>query len=98
MYSYLTTFDLNELKTGDLLLFNNENNSGFFSWLSKLIKWGSHSNYTHIAMVLKNPTFVNPNLKGLFLIISPLSKVKKVKGFSYSILVTFCPSISIPNQ
>lgn len=66
MYSYLTTFDLNELKTGDLLLFNNENNSGFFGWLSKLIKWGSHSNYTHIAMVLKNPTFVNPNLKGLF--------------------------------
>lgn len=66
MYKYLTTFDLHDLKTGDLLLFNNQNTSGFFGFLSSLIKWGSHSNYTHIAMVLKNPTFINPNLKGTY--------------------------------
>ena len=66
MYNYLTTFDLHDLKTGDLLLFNNQNTSGFFGFLSSLIKWGSHSNYTHIAMVLKNPTFINANLKGTY--------------------------------
>ena len=52
------------LKTGDLLLFNSHSSS-FFS-LSSLIKWGTHSNYTHVAMVLKDPSFIHPCLKGTF--------------------------------
>ena len=53
-----------DLKTGDLLLFNSHSSS-FFS-LSSLIKWGTHSNYTHVAMVLKDPSFIHPCLKGTF--------------------------------
>lgn len=49
------------MKTGDLLLFN-----GCGNWLSSLIKMGTHSNYTHIAMVLKDPTFLHPHLKGTY--------------------------------
>ncbi len=57
---------LNDLKTGDLLLFN-DNSPGLFGWFTKLIKWGSHSNYSHIAMVLKDPTFLDEKLEGLYI-------------------------------
>ena len=33
---------------------------------SNLIKYGTHSNYTHICMILKDPTFIHPSLKGLY--------------------------------
>jgi hypothetical protein len=56
---------IENLQTGDLLLFTS-NTTGFLSYFSSLIKWGSHSNYTHIAMVLKDPDFINPPLKGLY--------------------------------
>jgi len=49
------------MKTGDLLLFNGTGN-----WLSSLVKWGTHSNYTHCAMVLVDPTFLHPHLKGTY--------------------------------
>jgi cell wall-associated NlpC family hydrolase len=53
------------LETGDLLLFN-DNSTGFFGAFTKLIKWGTHSNYSHIGMVLKNPSFIHPSLKGTY--------------------------------
>ena len=56
---------MEDLKTGDLLLFNNHS-GGFFGWLTSLIKWGTHSNYSHVAMILKDPGFIHPSLKGLF--------------------------------
>ena len=52
-------------KTGDLLLFNNQSKD-YLGWFTDLIKWGTHSNYTHVAMILKDPTFIHPSLKGLY--------------------------------
>jgi cell wall-associated NlpC family hydrolase len=52
-------------KTGDLLLFNNYSKD-YLGWFTDLIKWGTHSNYTHVAMILKDPTFIHPSLKGLY--------------------------------
>ena len=57
---------MDSLETGDLLLFNSHH-SGLFSFFTSLIKWGTHSNYSHIGIVLKNPKFINPSLKGLYL-------------------------------
>jgi len=54
------------LKTGDILLFNEDASWSFMGLLGNLIKWGTHSNYTHVAMVLKDPTFIHPSLKGLY--------------------------------
>ena len=56
---------IENLQTGDLLLFTS-NNTGFLSYLSSLIKWGTHSNYTHIGVVLKDPDYISPELKGVF--------------------------------
>tara|TARA_Y100000591_G_C21854260_1_gene713945 strand:- start:9492 stop:10109 length:618 start_codon:yes stop_codon:yes gene_type:complete len=59
------TFDFAKLKTGDLMLFNYKS-SGCFGCFTKCIKWGTHSNYSHIGMILRDPTYIKPNLKGLF--------------------------------
>ena len=53
------------MKTGDLLLFNYRAR-GLFGDFTSMIKWGTHSNYSHIAMVLKDPTFLHPHLKGTY--------------------------------
>ena len=56
---------LKSFKTGDILLYNNHS-GGWFGTFTNLIKWGTHSNYTHVALVLKDPTFINSNLRGLY--------------------------------
>lgn len=54
------------LKTGDLLLFDYENyfGLGIFSYLIKKI---THSNYSHIGMILKDPDFLEEPLQGYYL-------------------------------
>ena len=56
---------MENLKTGDLLLFNYKA-GGLFGAFTNMIKWGTHSNYSHTAIVLRDPTFLHPNLKGLY--------------------------------
>ena len=53
------------LNTGDILLFDYEGGGsmGIFSWL---IKKATKSNITHVGMVLKDPVFINPSLKGYY--------------------------------
>ena len=46
---------MNTFKTGDLLLFNDQT-AGAFGAFTKMMKWGTHSNYSHTAIILKNPT------------------------------------------
>ena len=56
---------MDSLDTGDLLLFSNHS-SGFFGIFTSMIKWGTHSNYSHTGIILKDPVFINPSLKGLY--------------------------------
>ena len=51
-----------ELETGDILIFASKG-----SYLSSLIKYFTQSQITHVGMVLKDPTWINPCLKGTFL-------------------------------
>ena len=60
------SIDLSTLKTGDLILCCYEGKKRWFNTFDKMIKWGSHSNWTHSAVVLKDPTFISPGLKGLY--------------------------------
>ena len=52
-------------KTGDLLLCDG-NSNGFLGFFGNLIKYFTSSNYSHIAMIIVNPSFIDPNLKGTF--------------------------------
>jgi hypothetical protein len=54
------------IQTGDLLLFDYYGSgfSGFFSWL---IRYFTDSDYTHIGMIVVDPDFTDPPLKGIYL-------------------------------
>ena len=59
--------NLSDLKTGDLILCVNKKKSGLFGAFTSMIQWGTHSNYTHTGMILKDPEFIHPSLKGLYI-------------------------------
>ena len=53
------------MKTGDLLLFS-YNGGGFFGCFTECIKKCTHSKFSHIGMIIENPTFIDPTLKGIY--------------------------------
>lgn len=57
--------DLTEynFETGDILLFHNTRNCFF-----KLVECCTKSRYSHVAMIIKDPDFTTPPLKGLYII------------------------------
>ena len=57
---------MNNLKTGDLLLCNHTKKNNCMSIFTTLIKAFTQSSYSHVAMVLKDPSFIHPTLKGLY--------------------------------
>ena len=64
-------FDKYNLNTGDIILFNdndneNDNENGWLKYFSSLIKYSKNINYSHVGMILKDPTFISPLLKGLY--------------------------------
>ena len=59
--------DLDKLKTGDILLFIPKSQGLLFRILDFGISFFTHSPYTHVAMVLKDPDFIDPCLKGLYM-------------------------------
>lgn len=50
--------NVNDFQTGDVVLF--EDTSGY--WFSSWVKWLTNSCYSHVAVVLKNPTYINRDL------------------------------------
>ena len=57
---------LDSLKTGDILLFVGNPKNPVMKVFDWIIQTATHSKYSHAAIVLKDPTFINPNLKGLY--------------------------------
>jgi hypothetical protein len=60
--------DFDTLQTGDIILFEETSSSsrviGLLDWI---IKRATHSGFTHVAFVLRDPTFIHPSLKGLYI-------------------------------
>ena len=52
-----------DLKTGDLILYDTR------FWYSRLIEYFSDSIYSHVALVIKKPTWLSPNLLDEFYLI-----------------------------
>ena len=55
-----------DLKTGDILLFDGNSKNWFFKIFDGLIKYFTDSDYTHIGMIVKDPKFLNKELKGYY--------------------------------
>ena len=54
--------NIHDLQTGDIILFSNKK-----CWFSRLIEWKTQTKWSHVAMVLKDPTYINPSLQGLYI-------------------------------
>jgi hypothetical protein len=55
-----------DLQTGDIVLVSNYE-KGIFNIFLDMIRYGTHSDYVHIGMIVKNPTFTEKPLTGTFL-------------------------------
>ena len=62
-----------DLDTGDILLFHTNK-----SCFGKLIQCCTCSEFSHVGIVLKNPTYIDKKLKGLFLLESGLEPFNDV--------------------
>ena len=64
---------LNTCQTGDLLLYNSRNH-----WYDKFIEGMTSSKFSHIGMLVKDPTFIDDGLKGVFILESGWENLKDV--------------------
>jgi len=60
---------ISEMNTGDLLLFD-----GMGYWFSYLIEWMTWSDFSHCGMILKDPIYLDPKLKGIYMLESGTEK------------------------
>jgi hypothetical protein len=74
----MNTINLENFKqkcqTGDLLLFSSN------YWYSNIIKYFSHSNFSHIGIILRDPTYIDIQLKGLYLLESGSENFKDAEN------------------
>lgn len=56
---------MNDLKTGDILLFSGHI-TGWLKYFTDMIRYTTHCNYSHVGFVIKDPTFIDPSLKGIY--------------------------------
>tara|TARA_B110000211_G_scaffold9963_2_gene10562 strand:+ start:19043 stop:19672 length:630 start_codon:yes stop_codon:yes gene_type:complete len=71
---------LKTCETGDILLYNSKTIMG------RAIEYFTGSLYSHVSMILRDPTYIDPKLKGLYIIESGMENIpdsltgKKVVG------------------
>lgn len=54
-------------QTGDILLFQS-NFTGIFGWWAYIVSIVTRSKWTHVAMIIDSPTYVDPSYEGLHVI------------------------------
>lgn len=62
-----TQVTMDDLQTGDLVLYASApGQHSLFGLLDWIIRTATRSPYTHVALVLRDPTFIAPTLRGLY--------------------------------
>ena len=59
---------LKDCNTGDLLLYSTSH------WYSKIIEYFTSSKFSHISIIFRDPTFIDRDLKGLYVLESGYEK------------------------
>ena len=76
---------LKKVETCDLLLYSSK------KWYSKVIEYFSRSKFSHISILLKEPVYLNPNLKGLYVLESGYEKTPDPTDGKYKFGVQITP-------
>lgn len=53
---------MDDLNTGDILLFSDKK-----FWFSRMVEYFTGSNWSHVGIILRDPIYIRPDLKGLYL-------------------------------
>lgn len=82
------SFNKDELNTGDILLFHHENDcktcyNCVFSCFTGLIEACTESKYSHVAIVIRDPQFTNPPMKGLYVLESSFEDFPDAEDHRY---------------
>ena len=83
---------MDKLETGDILLFHGV--GSYFnplSYISPLIEYFTHSNWSHVAIVLRNPYLDGKMYSGLYVLESSLEDIKDVTDDQTKFGVTVIP-------
>lgn len=77
-----------DLNTGDILLFHHKNDchscyNCFFSCVTGLIETCTKSKYSHVAMVVRDPQFTDPPMKGLYVMESSFESFPDAEDHKY---------------
>lgn len=74
---------LKECKTGDILLYSSTN------IFAKTIEYFTSSKFSHIAIILKNPVFYDPKLRGTYILESGYEKIPDAESgkFVYGVQI-----------
>lgn len=59
-------------QTGDILLYNSRNTIG------RLIEYCTNSKFSHVAVILRDPIYIDPKLKGLYILESGSENIDDV--------------------
>ena len=81
---------MDSLNTGDLILCDDleYKDWGLFSWL---IKFATKSDFSHVAMIVKDPDFTAPPMKGTYVWMSGTSNVPDPEDNKKKFAVQFVP-------
>jgi hypothetical protein len=81
---------MNSLNTGDLILCDDleYKDWGLFSWF---VKFMTRSDFSHVAMIVKDPDFTNPPMKGTYVWMSGISNVPDPEDNKKKFGVQFVP-------
>ena len=83
---------LTTLNTGDIILFSTS------KWYSELIEVGDECVYSHCGIVLRDPTYIDPSLNGLYLLESGMEPFPDVIDGKYHFGVQIVPFIDVVNE
>ena len=84
----MPTWNRDDLQTGDLLLFHHENDckncfNAVFSCFTGLIECCTDSKFSHVAIVIRDPTFTDPPMKGLYVLESSFETFRDAVDHKY---------------
>jgi hypothetical protein len=83
---------LNTLNTGDIILFSTN------KWYSEMIEVGDDCIYSHCGIVLRDPTYIDTSLKGLYLLESGAEPFPDSVDHQYHFGVQIVPLIDVINE
>jgi hypothetical protein len=82
-------YDSKQLNTGDVILFSTN------KWYSEIIEVGDECVYSHCGIILRDPTYIDPSLNGLYLLESGAEPFPDAVDHQYHFGVQIVPLINV---